>query len=253
MLLREFIVKQLRVLNERKVLREDVNFDVNFKSFPKEVLDTLKNEYGHYYQSNFDWNSKQDEFMDDPEGFHEWYRKNQSDEFIKNLDKLITKTRQDLILLTRKRNAQKTLESFEELIKPALDNSVLTKPLSKFLEFAYLNLHTKEELERAYQEAKNIIDPDGSIDYAKTTPSEIFVGGDINYPAFEYFVEKHPEYMGVFKDWKKLFFLDNELSTTDLNAYRDSTPYEKIKALYDFLVKYRNSNNIPKGSKKGFF
>jgi tetratricopeptide (TPR) repeat protein len=191
--------------------------------------------------------------MDDPEGFHEWYRKNQSEEFIKNLDKLITKTRQDLILLKRQENAKKALEYFEELIKPALDNSVLTKTLSKFLEFALFNLHTKEELERAYQEAKNIIDPDGSIDYAKTTPSEIFVGGDINYPAFEYFAEKHPEYMGVFKDWKKLFFLDSELSTTDLNAYRDSTPYEKIKALHDFLVKYRNSNNIPKGSKKGFF
>jgi len=253
MLLKEFIVKQLRVLNERKVLREDVNFDVNFKSFPKEVLDTLESEYGHYYQSNFDWNSKQDEFMDDPEGFDEWYRKNQSDEFIKNLDKLITKTRQDLILLKRQENAKKALEYFEELIKPALGNSVLTKPLSRFLEFALFNLHTKEELERAYQDAKNIIDPDGSINYAKTNPSEIFVGDDINYPAFEYFVEENPEYKGVYKDWRKLFDISTDLSTTDLNAYRNSTPYEKIKALYDFLVKYRNSNNIPNGSKKGFF
>lgn len=253
MLLKEFIVKQLRVLNERKVLREDVNFDVNFKSFPKEVLDTLESEYGHYYQSNFDWNSKQDEFMDDPEGFHKWWKNNQSEEFIKNLDKLITKTRQDLILLKRQENAKKALEYFEELIKPALGNSVLTKPLSRFLEFALFNLHTKEELERAYQDAKNIIDPDGSINYAKTNPSEIFVGDDINYPAFEYFVEENPEYKGVYKDWRKLFDISTDLSTTDLNAYRNSTPYEKIKALYDFLVKYRNSNNIPNGSKKGFF
>jgi len=235
MLLREFIVKQLHQLKEEKVLKENVDFD----TFPKEILETLKNEYGHYYQSNFDWNTKQDEFMDDSEGFHKWWKNNQSEEFIKNLDKLIQKTRQDLILLKRQENAKRALEYFEELIKPALGSSVLTKPLSRFLEFSIFNLHTKEEIEKAYREAKNIIDSDGSINYAKISPSEIFVGGDINYPAFEYFAEKNPEYMGVFKDWEKLFLLYSDLSSAELNAYRNSTPYEKIKALYDFLVQYR--------------
>ncbi len=235
MLLREFIVKQLRQLNEEKVLKENVDFDI----FPKEILETLEDEYGQYYLYNFDWNTKQDEFMEDPKGFREWLKNNKSEEFIKNLDKLIQKTRQDLILLTRKRNADKALESFEDLIKPALGDSVLTTPLSKFLEFSILNLHTAKEIEKAYQEAKNIIDSDGSLNYAKITPSEIFVGGEISSPAFENFVKKNPEYKGVYKDWRKLFDTSIDLSSAELNAYRNSTPYEKIKALYDFLVQYR--------------
>ena len=58
------------------------------------------------------------EFINNPKGFKEWLKNNESEEFIKNLDKLIQKTRQDLILLIKIKNADNVLSDFEELIKP---------------------------------------------------------------------------------------------------------------------------------------
>jgi len=230
----------------REYLNENITStnDIEFSSFPKDVLKTLKDEYGHYYLNNFDWNSKQDEFLDNPKGFREWLNFNKKEEFIKNLDKLIQKTRQDLILLIKRRNADKTLKEFEELIIPALDNSILVEPLSKFMEFALLNLHNTKEIEQAYIEAKNIIDKDGSLNYGKITPSTIFTGDDISLPNFERFVSKNPEYKGVFNDWKKLFDKSIELSVIELNAFRESTPYEKIRNLYNFLIQFRSKKKI---------
>lgn len=241
-------MKDLRKLiasNVRKYLNENllsIN-DFDFNSFPNDILKTLENEYGHEYLNNFDWNSKQDEFIIngefDGKGFREWLNLNKKEEFIKNLDKIISKVRQDLILLIKERNADKVLKEFEKLIVPVLGNSILTEPLSKFMEFALLNLHTIKELEQAYIEAKNIIDNDGSLNYGKITPSSIFIGDGINLPNFERFVTKNPEYKGVFNDWKKMFDKSMELSSTDLNAFRNSTPYVEIKKLYDFLIDFR--------------
>ena len=59
-------------------------------------------KFHYYYLNNFDWNSKQEEFYDNPKGFREWLNYNKKEEFIKNLDKLIQKTRQDLIVLIKK-------------------------------------------------------------------------------------------------------------------------------------------------------
>lgn len=234
--LRKFIATTIReFLNEN--VSQTNNIDLN--SFPDEILKTLEDEYGHYYLHNFDWNTKQDEFINNPKEFRDWIEKNEKEEFIKNLDKIITKVRQDLILLIKKRNADKVLKEFEELIIPVLGNSILVEPLSKFMEFAFLNLHNTKEIERAYIESKNIIDNDGSLNYAKITPSTIFTGDDISLPNFESFVRKNPEYNGVFNDWKKMFDKSIELSLIELNAFRDSTPYEKIKKLYDFLIKIR--------------
>lgn len=210
--------------------------NIDFNSFPNEILKTLEDEYGHYYLNNFDWNSKQDEFIDNPKGFREWLNINKKEEFIKNLNKIIGKVRQDLILLIKKRNADKVLKEFEELIIPVLGNSILVEPLSKFMEFALLHLHSIKEIEQAYIETKNIINNDGSLNYEKITPSTIFIGDDISLPNFERFVSKNPEYKGVFKDWKKMFDKSMELSSTELNAFRDSTPYEKIRNLYNFLI-----------------
>ena len=213
---------------------------IDFNSFPKDVLKTLENEYGHYYMYNFDWNSKQDEYAGDREGFKEWLELNKKDEFIKNLDKLIRLTRQDLISLIKKRNADRVLRDFEELIKPVLGDSVLLDPLSKFMEIALLNLHSVKEIEQAYIESKNIIDSDGSLNSDKIESSEIFNGDDISLVKFRRFAEKNPEYRGVFNDWKKLFDKSVGSLLVDLNAYRNSTPYEKIKKLYDFLIQLRN-------------
>jgi hypothetical protein len=234
--LRKFIKTTIREYLNENVLT--IN-NIDFNSFPNDILKTLEDEYGHYYLNNFDWNSKQDEFVNNPKGFREWLNLNKKEEFIKNLDTIISKVRQDLILLIKKRNADKVLKEFEGLIVPVLDNSILVSPLSKFMEFALLNLHTIKEIEQAYIEAKNIIDNDGSLNYGKITPSSIFIGDDISLPNFERFVTKNPEYKGVFNDWKKMLDKSMELSSTELNAFRDSTPYEKIRNLYNFLIKIR--------------
>jgi hypothetical protein len=234
--LRKFIATTIReYLNENALTINNIDFN----SFPNDILKTLEDEYGHYYLNNFDWNSKQDEFVNNPKGFREWLNLNKKEEFIKNLDTIISKVRQDLILLIKKRNADKVLKEFEGLIVPVLDNSILVSPLSKFMEFALLNLHTMKEIEQAYIEAKNIIDNDGSLNYGKITPSSIFIGDDISLPNFERFVTKNPEYKGVFNDWKKMLDKSMELSSTELNAFRDSTPYLEIKKLYDFLIKIK--------------
>lgn len=236
MKLREIIKTTIHKYLNENVL--SIN-DIDFNSFPNDILKTLKDEYFHYYSHNFDWNSKQDEFMNNPKGFKEWLNMNEKEEFIKNFDKIIVKLRQDLILLIKKRNAEKVLKEFEELIIPALDNSILLEPLSKFMEFALLNLHSAKEIGEAYVEAQNIIEKDGSINYAKITPSTIFTGDIINEPNFERFARKNPEYKGVFNDWKKLFDKSIELSSIELNAYRDSTPYKEVRNLYNFLLQIR--------------
>ncbi len=223
---------------------------VRFEDFPEDVLKTLDEEYARYYQHNFDWNSKQDEFEDNPEGFRSWMENNKQESFIENLDLLITKTREDLINKIRDKNANTALENFEELIKPTLGNEVLVQPLSKYMEKIMLFTgsgmggydslspeQTIKAMEKAFQDAKNIIEPDGSINQEKIDQSEIFVGGDISVPGFERFAKNNPEYQGVFNDWKKL--LDIALFPKELNAYRDTTSYERIRKLYDFLMDYR--------------
>lgn len=214
---------------------ESYNNLIDFNTFPKDVKDTLENEYGHYFLHNFNWNDMQDKHGDH---FNQWLDQNESDEFKKNINLLIQKTRADLITLKKRQISNKSLEYFEELIKPTLGNSVLTEPLSIFMEYALYNSHSIEDIEKAYAEAKNIIDNDGSIDISKITPSKIFVGDSISLPNFERFAKNNPEYLGVFNDWKKLFDKHTELLMKDLNAFRSSTPYNKIKDLYDFLLSY---------------
>ena len=223
-------------------IKENVNTTklVDFSSFPSDVLETLQNEYGHYYLNNYDWNTKQDEFIDDGKAFREWGKQNASDEFLKNLNKIIHKIRQDLIVLIKLRCAKKVLADFEDLIKPTLGNEVLVEPLSKYMEYALLHLDNIKDLEEAYQNSKNIIDSDGSINMSKITPSDLFNGDEISLVNFENFAKKNPEYMGVFKDWEKLFNIEIELSLTQLNAFRDTTSYEKIRNLYDYLIQYKS-------------
>jgi hypothetical protein len=238
----------------KKLLREgiDIANRVDFDLFPKDVLKTLRDEYGQYYMHNFDWNSKQDEFVRDGvfdgAGFSAWLKNNEREEFIKKLDVLIKKTRQDLILKHRGRIAQRVLDDFEELVVPVLGNEVLIGPISHYLASALLMIgsvntdigHIQRELAKAHAEAKNIIDDDGSLNYSKMTPSTLFSGKEISLDNFERFAQKNPEYMGVFNSWKKLFDKTMEISTTDLNAFRSSTPYSDIKYLYNFLIRLKS-------------
>ena len=232
-----------KLVSNKKTLKENATGLVDFDSFPSDVRKTLENEYGNF-DSNFDWNQKSDEF-ENPEDFSKWLKQNKSEQFIKKINVLISKTRQDLILLKRTKMAEKALEYFEELIKPALGHEILTEPLSMFLHKVIMNPDvTPKELEAAFRESKNIIDADGSINQEKITPSSIFTGEDISIANFEEFVRKNPAYKGVFNDWKKLYDRYMELYLTDLNAFRDTTPYEEIKKLYDFLVTYKKEKNL---------
>ena len=45
------------------------------------------------------------------------------------------------------------------------------------------------------------------------------------------FVKKNPEFTGVFNEWKKLFDADINATLIELNAFRSSTPFDKIKEL----------------------
>jgi len=212
---------------------------VYLETFPENVLNTLKDEYGQYFLYKYDWNEKQDEFLDNAQGFKKWLRKHESEEFIKNIDKLIRKTRQDLILLKRVKITETALDYFEKLIIPALSNEVLVGPISVFMYKALMKNNTIEDINDEFKKAKDIIDNDGSLNIDKVTPSKIFVDDMISLPNFERFAEDNPEYMGVFNDWKKLFDKNIKLTLQELNAYRNSTTYKEIKELYEFLIEYK--------------
>lgn len=215
---------------------------VDFNSFPKNILKTLFDEYGDFAH-NFDWNEKSDEF-DSPEEFNKWLQKNKRVQFLKNVDSLIKKTSQDIQLLKKKRIVKAKLEAFEELIIPTLGDEVLSPALSKFEEDVLMNPNASlKDIEQGFEQAKDILDDDGNLNQSKIKQSEIFTGGGINLPNFERFVQKNPEYKGVFNDWKKLFDEDTQLSITDLNAFRNSTPLERIVELRDFLVDFKNKMN----------
>jgi hypothetical protein len=100
--------------------------------------------------------------------------------------------------------------------------------------------YINRELSKAYAEAKNIIDDDGSLNYSKINQSTLFSGDEISLPKFKEFVQKNPDYMGVYNHWKKLFDKSIEISSMELNAYRDSTPYSEIRDLYNFLIKLKS-------------
>jgi hypothetical protein len=237
----------------REYVNENHNY-IDYDSIPENILKTLESEYGHYYMGNFDWN-KQLEFFNkgsfDGKGWKEWLENNKREEFTKNIDKIITYIRQDLILKIKQRNADKVLNNFEELITPVLGDEIKIGPISKYLEIALLTIgsnntdinYVNRELTKAFNDAKSIIDPSGSINHSKITQSEIFSGDEISLPNFERFVQKNPEYKGVFDDWKKLFDKHIELSLVEPNAFRSSVPYSAFKELYNFLINLRKNKN----------
>ena len=230
-----------QILKEFLTQDEKNKIMVKFEEFPKDILKTLEDEYGHYYTMNFDWNKKQDEFKNNPQQFQSWMKQNQSEEFLKNIDTLIRKTREDLITKRKQINAKKALKDFEELIIPVLGNEVLVEPLTEFMAHALMTLHSVKELEQAFQEAKNVIDKNGEIDSTKINKSNLFSGNDksINLPNFERFVQKNPTFKPAFDKWKQMFDMELELSFKELNAFRDSTPYKNIKNVYNFLMEYK--------------
>jgi hypothetical protein len=225
--------------NIRIRLREGISIlTESISNFPEPIKKTL-GEYSRYLPK-FDWNEKMDEFSGRGDEFHKWIDEFEYNGLIQNIDTVIQKVTEDLVTLKRKEIAKAKLDVFEELIIPALGNEVLSKPLSKYEEMVLMNPEaTMADIEKGFREAKNIIDADGSLNQLKIQTSDIFVGGDINIPAFERFVEKNPEYQRVYHDWKKLDDEHNKYWFKDLNAFRDTTPMADIRNLRNFLIDFR--------------
>lgn len=210
---------------------------VDFKSFPTNVYKTLDSEYGDF-QNNFDWNEKQQELGD---GFNEWYDKNKSEQFLANIDNIISKTTQDMLLIKKKNIAQLKLDAFEELIIPVLDNDILSKRLTKFEEMILMDSNaTPESIEQGFKRAKHLLGDDLETSLAKSELSDMFLGGDINIPAFERYIKDHPEKKKTYDTWKKLYDDNMDLFLKPLHAYRDTTPIGEIRELRSFLINYKD-------------
>jgi hypothetical protein len=231
-------------INFNEFLREHVETFYTIDSFPENIKSTL-DEYSMHFEPEYDWNTKQDEFNDDRKGFSKWLKDNKDNGLRDNIDTLIEKLDEDIKLIDAQDKAKIKLDSFEELIIPALGNEVLTPALNKYQEEVLMNPYaSKEDLERGFKEGQSIFNEHGDIDKSKTEMSKIFVGDSISLPNFERFVENNPEYQGVFDDWKKIFDEYIDLSLKDLNAFRSSTSKERIQELKDFLLQYKRKNNL---------
>jgi len=137
-----------------------------------------------------------------------------------DVDLVLEKIDEDIASLKNKDLIEEKLRAFEELIIPAISGDITSPALTQFEADVLMDPNaTAESIERGFRKAKNIIDKEGSIDFSKTKESDLFKGGEINLPAFERFVDKNPEYQGVFNDWEKLFTESTEALLKDLNAF----------------------------------
>ena len=196
------------------------------------------------FDNNYDWNTKSDEFKT-PEEFWLWREENKSEQFLKNIDRLIKLTTQDMILIKKQKMSEIKLKSFEDLIKGSISHEVFSTALSKYEEGVLLDPHASmEDIDRGFREAKQIMDKDGNIDSSKVEKSLIFTGGDINLPNFENYIKKNPEYTKTFNVWKKLFDNVTHLMVAELHAFRNSTTLEMIRELRTYLINYKKEHNL---------
>ena len=179
----------------------------------KKTIDSNYNrEFGIY---DFDFNKESKR-----ENYFEWFTKFKNEQFKKNLKKGINAVSEDIDLLEKRKQSDKKLKDFEELVLPTLGNDVKNPSLSEYQEMVFMNPYaTEEELRKALSDT-SIFNEDGSINKAKITESEFFNEDGINLPRFERFVEKNPEYKGVFNNWKKMLDENMALHNKETNAFR---------------------------------
>lgn len=207
------------------------------ESLSKESLEVIDSNYNHIFGFyDFDWNKESER-----ENYSEWLKDFYKKQFDKNLDKAIKNIESDIELLKKRKINELKLKTFEELIIPTLGSQVLSPKLSQYETMVLMNPSaTIESLEKGFQEAKNIIDEDGSLNKQKITASNFFQDDSINLPNFERFVKANPEYTGVFNDWKKILDEDYELTLKDTYAFRYPN-LEQLEKLHLELLSIKNN------------
>lgn len=232
LLYKNLILKEAYIDKNGKLIDDKEEHSI-FDSFPKDILDTLDNEYSNVYLDKFDWNKKSNEFGDK---FNDWRKKKRESDFIKNKNKLLLALAQDLKTIKQTKLLEKKLKNFEDLIIPVFGEKISTDALSKYEESVLLDPNaTLEDIEQGFKEAKNIIDKNGDIDYSKLQKSNLFNGNTVSIPKLERFVKENPEYKKTYDIFIKLNDEYTNLLLKDLNAFRSSTPFNKIKELYLFI------------------
>jgi hypothetical protein len=236
--IKKFIAKKLHEafhVNDKGEFREGIIYST---FFPKDLWKNFKYNYGHIFEHKFDWNREQDKFRKsgeehNNEAFLDWVDKMDEISFKKNLDKTILALAEDMVQLKRKQLAELKLEKFEELILPVFQEEITFQP-SKFLYnkiMGFYNTQTLEELQRAYEEAENIMDKEGNIDHDKITPSGVRY---ITVDKFEDFVKKNPQFKTMYDIWSKLNDDNTNFSLKELNAYHIVT-LPNLKKIYNIL------------------
>lgn len=210
----------------------------------KKTIDSNYNrEFGIY---DFDFNKESKR-----ENYFEWFTKFKNEQFKKNLKKGINAVSEDIDLLEKRKQSDKKLKDFEELILPTLGNDVKNPSLSEYQEMVFMNPYaTEEELRKALSDT-SIFNEDGSINKAKITESEFFNEEGINLPSFERFAEKNPEYKGVFDSWKKMLDENMALHNKETNAFRYPSIAD-LKELKEELSNLHKTNYATGGSIKPY-
>ena len=219
----------------------DIRFEdggkLEMEGLSKESIEVIENNYTHIFGFyDFDWNKESER-----DNFKEWLNNFRKEQFNQNLDVAIENIESDIELIKKRKIVELKLKAFEELIIPTLGNQVLSPKLSQYETMVLMNPSaTIESLEKGFQEAKNIIDEDGSLNKYKITPSNLFQDDSINLPNFERFIQSNPEYIGVFNDWKKIFDEDIELTLKDTYAFRYPS-LEQLEKLHSELLSIKNN------------
>ncbi len=233
------------------------DFEENiFDEFPEEVLKTLEENYLSYIM-NFDWNKVQDSFIDgdkfDSEGFGRWIENHKQSQLKKNINKIISIVRRDMILIKRRKYSEQALRKFEELLLSVFGSDIKGEALSEFEAAALLyagfmdDVDTQiEKIEQAFRDAKKIVDDNGDIDYSKITKSTLFDGEHMSYPKFERFIEKNPQYKRTYNIWKKLHdkYFNDSYETRLVAYYEYSIKFEQLYRLYKFLIQLKKEKNL---------
>ena len=207
----------------------------NLSEKSKEIIDANYEGRGSFGFYDFDWNKESER-----ENFGEWLKDFKENQFKKNLSKVIKQVESDIKLKNEQEKSEIKLNYFEELIIPSLGNEVLIPKLSIYEKQVLLDPNaTIESIQKGFIDAKNIINEDGSINQSKITPSNFIVDDEINLPAFEKFVEKNPQYKGVFNDWKKILDEYMNISLKQTYAFRYPS-VDNLEYLHSELVELKN-------------